>query len=107
MDDLELRRDLGPGFTKQHKTITYPYIFLPKYGEELAIIVTCLRHGNIPICLRNNGVLMEISSVDLSALELQKLLRVYKYQIVLSETDKRSIETITDIMEVLSWMVSS
>lgn len=107
MEDLSLRTDLGPTFISEKKALSYPYLFIKKFGEEIALMTTCIRPGRLPILISDNGVLKQVGSCDLSALELSKLLRVYSFDIVLSETDCRTISTIPDIMEVLPWMVSS
>lgn len=107
MADLELRRNFNSTFTSERKSISYPYIFIPKFGKELALVVTLVRKGELPICVNDKGVLKQIGSVSLSALELKKILSVFPFQFVFSATDSRKVKTIPDMMEVLSWMLSS
>lgn len=107
MERLKLRTDLDSSFVNTKKKLSYPYIYLPSFGEEIALMVVCVRKGPLPITLSDKGVLKQVGSCELSALELQKLLRVYRYEVVLSEHDRRSINSISDVLEVLSWMVLS
>lgn len=101
-----LRTNFNASFTSQKRTISYPYIFIPKFGNEIALMVTCLQPGPVPLVLRDKGVLKQVGTCAVSALELQKLLRVYSLEVTLSATDIRKINTNTDILEVLPWMVS-
>lgn len=107
MADLGLRTNLDRTFTHQRRQITYPYIYIPNYQEEIALMVTCVAQGDLPIVLQDSGVLKQVGTCAVSALELSKLLRVYTYEIVLSESERHSVRTISDLMEVLTWMVSS
>lgn len=106
MGDLPLRNNLDSTFVSETKKVSPPYIFIPKYGEEIALIITCLEPGPIPILLSDGGVLKQVGSCSLSALELAKLLRVYHFEVVKSQSEKVTITQITDILEVLPWMAS-
>lgn len=106
MPDLELRTNLSDDFTSTRQAVKYPYIHIPKYGQEVALLMQCIVPGDLPIVLTHAGSLRRVGSCSLSAFELAKLLKVYKYEVVLSESERRAITTIQDIMEVLSWMVS-
>lgn len=107
MGDLQLKTHHDSSFISEKKQLSYPYIYVPRFGEEIALMVTCLKPGPLPIVLSDGGVLKQVSTCEVSALELSKLLRVYQFEFVLSETDRRKVKTILDVMEVLSWMVSS
>lgn len=106
MDALQLKTHHDSSFVSETKKLSYPYIYIPRFGEEIALMVTCLKPGEIPLVLSDNGVLKQVSTCAVSALELSKLLRVYQFEMVLSETERRKIKTISDVMEVLQWMVS-
>lgn len=107
MEDLSLRTDLGPTFISEKRALAYPYIYIKKFGEEIALMITCVAPGPLPIVLSDNGILKQVGTCDLSALELAKLLQVYNFEVVISKTDRRVITNTSDIMEVLPWMVSS
>lgn len=102
----ELRTNLDSSFTSEKKKLSFPYIYVPRFGEEIALMVTCLKPGPLPLVLSDSGTLKQVGSCVASALELEKLLRVYKFEVVLSETDRRVIRDVMDIMEVLAWMSS-
>jgi hypothetical protein len=105
--DLGIRTGFDSSFTSEKKKLSYPYLYVPRFGEEIALMVTCLEPGPLPIVLSDSGVLKQVGSCAASALELAKLLRVYQFEVVLSETDHRTIREISDVLEVLLWMVSS
>lgn len=107
MDDLRLRTNLDRTFSSEKKKLSYPYLYIPRFGEEIALMVTCLTPGPLPIVLSDSGTLKQVGTCALSALELEKLLRVYKFEIVVSETDHRRMSEVADILEVLLWMQSS
>jgi hypothetical protein len=104
--DLQLRTNISNTFTQEKKKLTYPYIYIPRFGSELALIVECLAPGEVPIVLRHEGTLTQVGTCRMSALELTKLLRIYVFEVVLSGTEKRVIKEVVDIMEALPWMVS-
>lgn len=106
MDVSGIRTNLDSSFTSEKKRLSFPYLYIPKFGEEIALMVTCLEPGPVPIVLSDAGTLKQVGTCALSALELSKLLRVYKFEIVLSETERRAAHEITDILEVLPWMCS-
>lgn len=101
-----LRTNLNQSFISETKKISYPYLYIPKFGEEIALMVTCLEPGPLPLVLEDRGILKQVGSCSLSALELEKLLRVYHFEVVLSETEKQTMREITDVLEVLPWMES-
>lgn len=102
-----LRTQLDKSFANERKKLSYPYIYIPSFGEEIALMVTCLTPGPLPLVLSDSGSLKQVGTCALSAIELCKLLRVYRYEVVLSEAERRKIKSITDVMEVLAWMSSS
>lgn len=106
MGDLEIRTNLDSSFTSERKKLSSPYLYVPRFGEEIALMVTCLKPGPLPLVLSDSGTLKQVGSCAASALELAKLLRVYQFEVVLSETERRTMREITDILEVLLWMAS-
>lgn len=107
MEPLGLRTNLAEEFRGESKEASYPYLLISKFGGELALLCKGLQPGQVPIVVKVNGILRQIHSCELSAIELSKINRVYEYDIVLSATDARHITSTLDIMEVLPWMVSS
>lgn len=106
MEPLKLRRELDGGFVNERRKLQYPYIYLPEYGEEIALMMLCLTAGDIPIVLSDKGQLKQIGTVACSALELAKLLRVYAFVVHIDGATQKVIHDVTDIMEALGWMVS-
>lgn len=106
MERSGLRTDLSRVFEGERKQLPYPYVYIPAFGRELALFVQCIASGPVPILVMHKGNLTKVGSCPLDALELNKMRRVYKYEIVLSEADRRPVDSVETIMEVLPWMVS-
>lgn len=107
MEHSGLRTNLAEEFRGESKQAIYPYLLISTFGNELALLCKGLHPGPVPIVVQFRGELKQVHSCELSAIELSKINRVYKYDIVLSATETRHIDGIQDIMEVLPWMVSS
>lgn len=106
MEHSGLRTDLTQVFAGERKKLKFPYIHINGFGRELALFVKCLTPGPVPVCVSHNGQLKMIGSCSLDALELNKIRRVYSYDVVLSRDDSREMNSVETIMEVLPWMVS-
>ena len=104
MGHLKLNTELDNTFINSERKLSYPFIFLPRYGEELPVVTRCLLPGSIPLVLENKGALLQIGT---SALEFRKLLNVYSFEVVLGENNRRTITSTEDALEVIPWMVSS
>lgn len=81
-------------------SIKYPYLFLNKVADVLGLIVPLLAPGDVPIVLEANGALREVGTVDKSALEMYKLLRVCPFDFVVSPQMRYSIKTAEQLLEV-------
>lgn len=107
VEPLKLNTKLDRTFTNEKQKVSYPFIFLPRYGEELPVVVRCLRSGALPIVLDNKGILVQVGTCDLSALELMKLLGIYSFEVVLSVKERYPVANTKDMLEVIPWMASS
>lgn len=101
-----LRTNLGEEFAAQKQAAKYPYVLIPRVGRELPLLLEGLKPGELPIVVNHEDQLIAVGSCALSAIELNKLRRVYKFSVVLSPTDTRPMTSIESIMEVLPWMLS-
>jgi len=68
--DLEIRTNLDSSFMSEKKKLSFPYLYIENYGEEIALIITCLEPGPLPVVLSDRGVLKQVGTCSLSALEL-------------------------------------
>lgn len=105
MQPSGLRTNLGAEFAAETKAASYPYVLITSFGSELPLLLEDLTPGELPIVVRHDQKLLAVGSVSKSAIELNKLRRVYRYEIVLSETERHAITSTENIMEVLPWMV--
>ncbi len=106
MTPLGLRTDLKETFAANTQAAKYPYLLIQKFGRELPLLLQGLQEGPLPIVVLNKGQLLSVGSCAISAVELDKIRRVYDYEIVLSASDNRQVSSIETIMEVIPWMVS-
>ena len=60
MGDLGIRTGFDSSFTSEKKKLSYPYLYVPRFGEEIALMVTCLEPGPLPIVLSDSGVLKQV-----------------------------------------------
>lgn len=104
MEDLKLMTNFNKNTTSQRKKLTYPYIYLPMYGEEVGVVLSCVEKGQIPIVLKDGDVLKQVWTITSSALELNKLLSVYPFQILRAPNEVINVNNVEDIMGVVAWM---
>lgn len=107
MADSGIRTNFSSTFVNERVPIKFPYILISDFGEELPLMVECAKPGELPIVLMHHNVPTQVGTCALSAFELEKFARIYHYEFVMSDTERRTIYNITDIMEVISWMLSS
>ncbi len=101
-----LRTNIRETFAAETTKASYPYLLISRFGKELPLLLQGLQEGPLPIVVLHKGQLMSVGTCALSALELNKIRRVYEYDIVLTPEKKYHVNSIETIMEVLPWMVS-
>jgi hypothetical protein len=106
VDVSGLRTNLSSTFISERKSISYPYIYIPKFAEEIALVVTCVKPGGLPIVLMDTGTLKQVGTCAYSAVGLAKLARVYQFEIIVADDVKKMVRSVSDILEVLVWMDS-
>ena len=84
-------------------SLTYPYIMVHGAGDSLTVTLRAIAPGPLPVLITYKGTTYNIGSISKSALELAKLLKVFKFSIHLSQTDVREINETRDILEVGVW----
>jgi hypothetical protein len=85
--------------------MTYPAIIIEKIGEELALVVSCLEEGDLSIVVKHKGKSIKLDkTISTSAINVNKLLKVYPFTLAVSEDAFIKINDIEEYMEVLRWM---
>lgn len=91
--------ELNEDIATPHSSLRYPYVYLSEVKEVLGLIVPLLQPGELQIVVYSNNENREIGSVRKSILELNKLLRVCKFEIR-TETEVYKISKVTDLFEI-------
>ena len=105
MSSQELVTQLDDSFSHNKVSRQYPYITLnPVNTAALPLIVTLLEDGEVPILFSVNDSVYEIAKVSRSPINLRKLLEVYEFDVVLSESESRHISNTKELMEAFKWM---
>ena len=106
MTHLPLRTNLDEHFQNEKVEMPYPCILFRDAGEEFPLVISCLEPGNLPILVQQgNSTIMLDFKTSTSALNLNKLLGLYSFQVLISKEESYNIESIFDLMEVLPWML--
>jgi hypothetical protein len=99
-----LKVDKIDDFMRNKVEMTYPAIIVDGVGEELALVVSCLTEGDIPIIVKHKGkTIMLDKRIDKSALNVSKLLKVYPFVLSLSESNSIEITNVEQYMEAFLW----
>jgi hypothetical protein len=96
--------NLSDDFQHGKVEMSYPAIVLGDVGEELALIVSCLSEGELPIVVKHKGRNIQLDKkIADSALNVNKLLKVYNFGLAVSPTNTVEITGIEDYLEVYPW----
>ena len=101
MSTLEIP-SLNQNITNEHISMPYPHVMLKNPSDALALVLTSLPQGDLPILCEYKGACRQLASIRKSALCLNNLFKVSSMQFVKSASDIITIKSVKDIMEVLS-----
>lgn len=82
---------------------TYPYVLVKGSGDPLMVTMDSIKPGDIPVLIEYRGTTYNIGTIEKSALEIAKLLSVYKLAIYVSEKEIYDINTTKDLLEAGVW----
>lgn len=103
--EQEILTTLDDTFSHQRVDREYPYIYInPKNTEPLPVVMSLLAVGDLPVLFTLKESTYEIGRIDKSPLNLQKLLRVYAFELHINETTQMVISSTSELMEAMKWM---
>lgn len=92
---------LNPDIANDRISMPYPHVELLEPSDAVALILTGLQKGDLPVICTYQGSQRKIASVAKSALVLNSLLRVSKLNYRKDKDTCQQINSSIDIMEVL------
>lgn len=96
MEIPSLSREL----TNDKISMPYPHIFVMDTTDALPLIVPRLPKGDLPVVCEFNNTLRQIGSIQKSALQISKLMRVSRIQFVKAKGDSVLLKNPIDALEV-------
>lgn len=100
----EILTELDSSFSNSHVSMHYPYVEVKTRNvDPLPIVIGLLEEGDLPILFTRDGTTYELSKTRNSALNLSKLLEVYPFTYARDENTLIDVNTISDLMGVLTW----
>lgn len=100
MNTTEIQ-SLNPDIANNRISMPYPHVELLEPSDSVALVLSGLPKGDLPVICSYKGKQRKIASVLKSAVVLSTLLRVSALNYNSSETETRSLSNNIDIMEVL------
>lgn len=93
---------LNPDIANERISMPYPHVELLEPSDAVALILSSLPKGDVPVICTYQGKQRKIASIRKSALVIMALLKVSKLKFHKDANDVLPLKTSTDIMEVLS-----
>lgn len=102
---MEIITKVDEYFLRAKVPIPYPSVLIEsKNIEALPVVLEALEPGDVSVIFEYNGKYnVTNNKISRSALTLSKLLKVYKYTLLLSPGQRVPISTPVDILEVGEW----
>lgn len=104
----QLITELDENFSNNSVDVTYPHIYVTSANTQaLPLIIEMMEEGDVPIYYTQGEETYELARVSGDPLNLFKLLRVYTYTIVVSDTTQIEVTDTKSLMEACIWTSSS
>jgi hypothetical protein len=82
----------------------YPAIILDTFGEELALLMSCLKEGDLPVVVKRGDKSIQLDKkISDSAVNIHRLLTVYPLTLATAPDRYVEIADIESYMEVYPW----
>ena len=88
-------------------TKTFPYLQMFNPTDEVTVLISNLKEGNLPLVIKYNGKSIKVKSIDCNLLSIKWILQTGRtLELHISESVSYPINTIEDMLNVkeLSWM---
>ena len=87
-------------YATPRSTLTYPYLRILTATDALALIVTSLPDGDLPLVMSYKGETRIMKHISKSALVIEKLTRLVDLEYVKSKDESVPLHNGTDILEL-------
>ena len=85
-------------------SVEYPHILIEDTTEALAVLVSCLEDGDIPLYIEFNGTTHRLDkTISKSPLNLSKILKVYPMTIYVSKDELYKVTNTSELMDLGLW----
>lgn len=92
---------LNPDIANDRISMPYPHIELLEPSDAVALMLSCLPKGDIPVICTYQGKQRKIASIFKSAIVFKDLLKVSRLRYHTAPDAYTNLRTSVDIMEVL------
>lgn len=79
----------------------YPHILLEETTDALAILVSCLEDGDVPLYIKYKGTIYRLDKkINKSPLNLSKILKVYPMTICITKDEMYRVTNTLELMDL-------
>lgn len=102
MNGVVTKLNENSGYSKSN--IEYPSIEILNATDALAVLMSCLEQGDIPVYLKHNDNLHKLKfGVNPNPLNIKKLISIYKIAIHKSATESFIVSNTTELLDLGAW----
>ena len=103
----ELLTELDSNFSNFETGIQYPHITVnAKNTQALPLVLELMDKGNLPVYFTQDSETFELAKISGDPLNLNRLLKVYTFNLIKSATEQTLINNTKSLMEASIWMQS-
>lgn len=95
-------QSLSKELTNEHISMPYPHVKVLEPSDAMALMITSLPKGDLAVICEYNGSCRQIGSIRKSAKVIRDLSYVTKLTYSIDKETTRNINSVSDILEVLS-----
>lgn len=95
-----LIQSLNPNLTNERTNLEYPHVVILEPSDALALVISSMCDGTLPVICTYEGVTRELCRVRNSALALKTLSRVSKIKYCKNVSEQYTITSEDNILEV-------
>ena len=96
----KLNENSGYSTTKME----YPSIEILQITDALAVLMSCLKQGDIPVYMEHNGNMHRLKmGLDPDPMNLRLLLRIYSIKVNITEHENVIVKSTTELLDLGKW----
>lgn len=102
MNDIVTKVNEYSGYSSSERE--YPNIEILGVNDALAVLMSCLKTGQIPVYMEHNGNLHKLKTgIDPDPMNLRLLLQVYNVSISLSSSNRVVVKNTEELLDLGKW----